>query len=361
MAVRNTGGPPEREPEHGPHRTVDVHAHALIGPVEALVAGEPGLARHREIELRRTGADSQAESAAMVRERLGQLTDVARRLADMTAAGVDVQVVSPVPMHYHYWAGPELAAEVCRVANDGIAELVAAAPDRLTGLGLVPLSHPDLAVAALEHAVLSAGLAGVEMSSYAPRAGGGTVELSDPALDPLWTRAAELGAVIFLHPFGCPLEARLDRWYLSNVVGQPIENAIALSHLIFGGVLDRHPSLTVIAAHGGGYLPTYVGRADHAWHARTDTRGCARPPSDYLRHLYYDSLVHSPAGLRALVATVGADRVLTGSDYPFDMGTPDPLGALTAAALPPADHHAIATANATHLRLTPGIPRHAGP
>jgi aminocarboxymuconate-semialdehyde decarboxylase len=146
------------------------------------------------------------------------------------------------------------------------------------------------------------------------------VELSDERLEPFWARAAELGCIVFLHPFGCTLDERLDRWYLSNSVGQPTENAVALSHLIFSGVLDRHPGRKLIAAHGGGYLPTHIGRADHAWSVRSDA---------------------------------GADRVLLGSDFPFDMGTEDPVGALRSAHLPEADFHAVRGGNAAALlRLT---------
>lgn len=197
---------------------------------------------------------------------------------------------------------------------------------------------------ALEHA-LEQGLSGVEISSHAPGR-----ELSDPAYEPFWSRAEETGALLFLHPFGCTLDERLDRWYLSNVVGQPTENAVALSHLIFSGVLDRHPELKLIVAHGGGYLPTHIGRSDHAWSARSDAgAGCAHLPSSYLRRLYFDSLVHDPHVLRELIRAVGADRVLLGSDFPFDMGTEDPVGALRAARLPDADFHAVRGGNAAAL------------
>jgi aminocarboxymuconate-semialdehyde decarboxylase len=210
----------------------------------------------------------------------------------MDAQGVDIQLVSPSPSHYHYWAESQLAATVCRLANEGTAAHCAKAPDRLHGLGLVPLQHPVLAVELLDHA-LEQGLRGVEISSHAPGR-----ELSDPAYEPLWSRAEETGALLLLHPFGCTLDERLDQWYLSNTVGQPTENAVALSHLIFSGVLDRHPGLKLIAAHGGGYLPTHIGRSDHAWRSRPDTHGCAREPSSYLRRFHYDSLVHDPYVLR---------------------------------------------------------------
>ncbi|MFJ8360867.1 amidohydrolase family protein [Streptomyces sp. NPDC093984] len=331
-----------------PSPTVDVHAHVLLSEVETLVADLPGLEEAKALDARRNGPDALAVSAPMVRERIPRMTDVGVRLAAMDAQGVDVQLVSPSPSHYHYWTDEETAEKLCRLANEATAAHCSAAPDRLRGLGLVPLQHPDQAVAALDHA-LEQGLLGVEISSHAPGR-----ELSDPAYEPFWSRAEETGAILFLHPFGCTLDERLDRWYLSNTVGQPTENAVALSHLIFSGVLDRHPELKLIASHGGGYLPTHIGRSDHAWSTRPDAGGgCAHLPSTYLRRLYFDSLVHDPHVLRALIQAAGADRVLLGSDYPFDMGTEDPVGALRAARLPDADFHAVRGGNATALlRLT---------
>ena len=333
---------------------VDVHAHAIVPEVEMVVAGAPGLEAQRALDLRRYGRESAAVNGPMVAARMGRLTDLGVRLDDMAAAGVDAQVVSPSPSQYHYWADADLARHVWRAANRGVAAIVDAEPLRFNGFGLVPLQHPDLMVEALDDAVGLCGLAGVEISSYAPGPDGGrTVELSDPRLEPFWARAAELGAVVFLHPFGCSLDERLDRFYLSNTVAQPAENAVALSHLIFAGVLDRHPALKVVAAHGGGYLPTYVGRSDHAWHVRPDAHTCAEPPSSYLRRLWFDSLVHTPQALRALVVAVGADRVVLGSDAPFDMGVDDPVARLEAAGLDPADRDRIAGGTAAALGLLP--------
>ncbi|GAA3116208.1 amidohydrolase family protein [Streptomyces rectiviolaceus] len=324
--------------------TVDVHAHVLLPEIEALVDGLPGLADAKALDARRNGPAALQVNGPMVGERIPRLTDPAVRLAAMDAQGVDVQLVSPSPSHYHYWADEETAEKVYRLANEATAAHCSAAPDRLRGLGLVPLQHPEAAVRALEHA-LEQGLSGVEISSHAPGR-----EISDPAYEPLWARADESGAIIFLHPFGCTLDERLDQWYLSNTVGQPAENAVALSHLIFSGVLDRHPGLKIIAAHGGGYLPTHIGRSDHAWTTRSDAgSGCAHLPSSYLKRLYFDSLVHDPYVLRELVRAAGADRVLLGSDFPFDMGVDDPLGALRAARLSDADFDAVRGGNAATL------------
>ncbi|MFF1696376.1 amidohydrolase family protein [Streptomyces sp. NPDC058257] len=324
--------------------TVDVHAHVLLPEVEALVDGLPGLAEAKALDARRNGPAALKVNGPMIGERIARLTDPSVRLAVMDTQGVDVQLVSPSPSHYHYWAEEDTAEKVYRLANEATASHCSAAPDRLRGLGLVPLQHPETAVKALEHA-LAQGLSGIEISSHAPGR-----ELSDPAYESLWAQAEETGAIIFLHPFGCTLDERLDQWYLSNTVGQPAENAVALSHLIFSGVMDRHPGLKIIAAHGGGYLPTHIGRSDHAWTTRSDAgSGCAHLPSSYLKRLHFDSLVHNPYALRELVRAAGADRVLLGSDFPFDMGTEDPVGALRAAALSDTELHAIRGGNAATL------------
>ncbi len=326
--------------------TTDVHAHLLLPALHAEVERrEPQLAAEAAaLDARRNGAASLAVSGPMVGARIPKLTDVNVRLADMDRQGVDRQWVSASPNHFYPWAPEELAVWAARVANRSIAAHVALAPERLTGLGLVPLQHPDRIVECLDDAVVEHGLAGIEISSFA-----GDVELSDERLEPLWARAAELGAVVFLHPFGCTLDERLDRFYLANTVGQPTENAVALSHLIFSGVLDRHPDLTLVVAHGGGYLPTAIGRSDHAWRVRPDARHCAHAPSTYLRKIWFDTVVHDALALRHLIENAGASQVVLGSDYPFDMGLDDPIAFVRGAGLPDEVERRILAGNADAL------------
>ncbi|NQD90521.1 amidohydrolase [Paenarthrobacter sp. CM16] len=343
-------------PASAQQAVIDVHAHVLIPALQQRAAeGDPeGFQALQALEIRRNGPESMAASGAMIKERWQQLTDLDRRLADMDAQGVDVQLVSPSPSHFYYFAGPELAMTLARQANEAVRELVQKAPDRLNGLGLVPLQHPHLMVEALEHAVVDCGLPGVEIGSFAGTPGDPartTVELSDARLEPFWSRAEELGALVFLHPFGCSLDERLDRFYLANTVSQPAENAVALSHLIFSGVLDRHPGLLILAAHGGGYLPTTIGRSDHAWKVRPEARRCAEPPSSYLRRIFFDSLVHNPRELAALLRAAGPSQVLLGSDYPFDMGSEHPVEEVHAAGLAQADTAGILAGNAARLGL----------
>jgi aminocarboxymuconate-semialdehyde decarboxylase len=297
-------------------RTVDMHAHTVTPSVEALIADRPQKKAEADIRLRTLGATSvDHNNKVMLPEAAAALTDLAVRLADMDRMGVDVQVVSPLPTQYYYWADRDLAAQIVRLQNEHVAGICAQHPSRLSGLGTLAMQYPDLAVSQLDHAVRTLGLRGVQISTAVNER-----ELSDPTLEPVWARAAELGCLIFVHPMGCSLGERLALSYLSNIVGQPVETAVALSHLIFGGVFDRHPGLKLCAAHGGGYLPTYVGRADHGYHSRPDAHTMAYAPSEYLKRIWFDCLVHSPRAVRALIDAVGVSQVVVGTDYPFDMG-----------------------------------------
>jgi len=328
-------------PQPGP--VIDAHGHLLVPAVGPLVADHPAEAADAAAERASFSAASMAVNQAQIQRAWPQLTDVGRRLADLAEMGVDVQVVGPMPMH-RYWAEPDLAARLAAVTNEAVAAHCADSEGRLVGLGTIPLQHPDLAVRVLERAMGELGLAGVSVSTNVDGR-----ELADMAFDPVWEAAAGLGAVIFIHPWGCSLGSRLSTNYLGNTFGQPAETALALSRLIFDGTLDRHPGLKLLAAHGGGFLPTYVGRSDHAWESRPDARGCARRPSEYLRLIWYDALVYTPRALRHLVDAVGADKVVLGTDYPFDMGVTDPVARAMAAGLPGADLIAILGGNAASL------------
>jgi aminocarboxymuconate-semialdehyde decarboxylase len=176
-------------------------------------------------------------------------------------------------------------------------------------------------------------------------------EISDPAFAPFWAKAEELGAVVLIHPNGFTEAKRLSRFYFNNVIGNPLETTIALHYLIFDGVLERHPDLKIIAVHGGGYLGGYSGRIDHAWDARSDARGdLPQPPTSYLKKIYFDTVVFTPGQLHGLVETFGADHVLMGTDYPYDMAEYDPLGHLAGTpSLDDAARAAIAGGNAKKL------------
>jgi len=171
------------------------------------------------------------------------------------------------------------------------------------------------------------GLRGVEISSAV-----NGLELSDERFDRFWSKAEELGCLVFIHPLGTSLGERVNRHYLGNIIGQPIETTIALSHLIFGGVLDRYPRLRICAAHGGGYLPSYIGRSDHGFAVRPEAAKIQHKPSEYLKRIYFDSLVYTAEGLRHLIEEVGVTQIMLGTDYPFDMGAYDPHAHVSAVA-----------------------------
>ncbi|MFL5054411.1 MAG: amidohydrolase family protein, partial [Microvirga sp.] len=175
-------------------------------------------------------------------------------------------------------------------------------------------------------------------------------ELSDPAFAPFWARAEALGALVVIHPNGFTHAERLRRFYFNNVIGNPLETTIALHYLIFDGVLERHPDLKILAVHGGGYLGAYWGRIDHAWGTRSDCRAdLPNPPTSYLRKVYFDTVVFTPGQLRALVDTFGADHVLMGTDYPFDMMDSDPVGHVMSAGVDDATAAKIVGGNAKRL------------
>jgi len=314
-----------------PLLTIDIHAHAMFPEVEKRTAGRPERAGDADYRVRTMGQETvDYNREVMIPASFPAMTQRTKRLADMDVMGVDIQLVSPSPNQYHYWAPDDLAAELVTIQNEGLAELCAGAPDRLIGLGMVALQHPLLAAEQLRHAVKTLGFKGVEISSTIAGA-----ELSDRKFDPFWAAAEELGAIVFIHPMGCSLDERLAPAYLSNHVGQPVEHAVALSHLIFGGVLDRHQGLKIVAAHGGGYLPAHLGRADHAWAQRRDAHTCRHKPSSYLPRLHFDSLVFEAKDLALLIERAGIGNVVIGTDYPFDMGHYDIHGLI--AALPGLD------------------------
>ncbi len=349
MSLHGCGGcggpePPLRRPAAGPP-AVDVHCHVLVPAVEERAAGHPGFAAARAAALHEIGGASAAYNAAMIDDLLPRLTDADQRLRDMDAMGVGIQVLSPSPTQYHAWAPPDLAVELVALQNEAIAALCARRPDRFVGLGAVALQHPDLAADQLRRGMVDYGFRGVEIPSR-----GGPLELSDHRLALFWAAAEEAGALLLLHAASSTLGERGTSFYLSNIVGQPLETTLALSHLMFGGVLDRFPDLKLCLVHGGGFLPHYVGRFDHGHRARPETGAMAQSPSAYLRRLHVETLLFEPADVARLVARFGIERVMVGTDYPFDMGHYDLHGLI--AAVPGLDEGgraAILSGNASRL------------
>ncbi len=249
--------------------------------------------------------------------------DLDRRRREMDRQGVEVHALSlTFPMVY--WADGDLGLHLARTVNDAMAEAHRAFPTRFVGLATLPLQDPKRAVAELERAARLPGIRGVYLGTNVDDR-----ELSDPAFLPVWERIQALRLPVFLHPLNVVGARRLAPYYLGNLLGNPFDTAVAAAHLVFGGVLDRFPRLTVCLPHAGGALPYLVGRLDRGRRVRRELAHVRRPPSAYLRRFTYDTLSHSPAALRYLIDLVGADRVMLGSDYCFDMGYERPVQVVT--------------------------------
>ena len=266
-----------------------------------------------------------------------------RRIEDMDRLGIDRQALSPPPVMFCYWADARANAAFARLQNENVAAVAARYPARFTGMATVPLQDVDLAVKELRHCRERLGLKAVEIGTFP-----GSRDFDDPALIPFFEACAGLDVAIFVHPAN-PLigQDRLTKYYFPLIVGNPLETALAISKLIFGGVLERLPALRICFAHGGGAFPFTLARLDHGWKVRAEgPAAIPKPPREYARRLYFDSLTLSAANLRFIVEQFGAERVVIGSDYPFDMGADDPVGALAEANLPPAAREQIESAAA---------------
>jgi predicted TIM-barrel fold metal-dependent hydrolase len=278
--------------------TVDTHSHCYF---------------HETINLMGEGADKVLPQVKGVPE---HFIVIEQRLKEMDAMAIDMEVLSINP----FWYGKDrdTAAAIVKLQNEKLAELCASRPDRFAAFASLSLQFPDLAVQQLETAIKKQGLRGAAI--------GGSVlgeDFADPKFHPVWAKAEELGAVLFIHPQSTPDLAKRFKGngYLSNTIGNPLDTTIALQHLIFEGTLDRFPGLKILAAHGGGYLGSYAARSDHA--CFVSPQNCnpnitlKRKPSEYLNQLYFDALVFTPEALRHLVAQVGASQIVLGTDHPI--------------------------------------------
>jgi aminocarboxymuconate-semialdehyde decarboxylase len=302
--------------------TIDIHSHVAIAEAAALV--KPHLDPATVPLTHFADAATRALNQKQEKDIRARITGQDERLADMDAMGLDMQLILPPPNQCTYTVPVEIGVKAARMINDGLAEYVARKPDRFVALGTVPLNDGAEAAKELERAVRTLGLKGAEILTNV-----GGRELSDPAFAPFWQKAEELGAFVIIHPNGFTEGRRLTRFYFNNVIGNPLDTTIALHYLIFDGVLERHPNLKILAVHGGGYLPAYSGRIDHAWGARSDAHGdLPQPPSTYLKKVHVDSVVFTPHQLIELVRLFGAEHVVMGTDYPFDMAEFDPIGHL---------------------------------
>ena len=322
---------------------IDVHTHVAFPEI---------LSRARAIKLRGSGPgkrdwvpqESRREHARQAQDAQDKLTDARARLADMDAMGVDIQVVSmnlPTPC---YWASADVGAKIARACNDWMAEFVHAVPDRFVGIGVVPLQDAREPPRELEH-IKRLGLRGVTIPSNVRNR-----DLGEPALRPFWAAAEAFKLPVMVHPRGFTHDERLQKFFLWNTVGQPLEEALAMASLIHEGVLDAHPDAKILICHGGGYLPFYSGRGDKAFESRPETCTHIRQkPSAYMPKFFYDSVIFDQDMLRRLVHKVGADRIMMGSDYPRGEIETEPVGFVSTAGLSDQDRDKILGRNALAL------------
>jgi aminocarboxymuconate-semialdehyde decarboxylase len=298
---------------------VDIHCHVINPAVDEMV--KHLASPDREPAAKFANALTRQTNKQQNQNIWACLTTVDERLRDMDKMGVDVQAISTSPAQLMYWLDPELGAKTARAVNGNIASIVAQHPDRFVGLAHVPLQSEDAAVAELERCIKTLGFRGVEIGTNVVGK-----EVSR-GLDKFWAKVQELDVLVFMHPNGFTGGERLADHYFINVIGNPLDTTVAVGHLVFDGVLERFPKLKIVLAHGGGYLGHYPARMDHVWGARADARTVLKTkPRRSLAKLYFDTIVFDREQLKHLVNLWGADHILVGTDYPYDMGWYDPRG-----------------------------------
>jgi len=301
------------------HLCIDVHCHVHYPLADEMV--KDVFRREDEPAMRFTNDLSRATNKKQAENVFVCLTSVEQRLRDMDKMGVDVQAISCSPFQFMYSLDPEIGRKTARAINENLAEIVRKHPSRFVALADVPLQAPDAAAEELEYCVKRLGFRGWRSARTSPAG------KSRGIATPSGQRCQELDVMVFIHPNGFTGGERLADHYFINIIGNPLDSTVAIGHLVFDGILEKFPRLKVVSAHGGGYVSHYPARMDHAWGARIDPRTVLkRKPRQSLAKLYFDTIVFDREQLRHLVNLWGADHIVVGTDYPYDMGWYDPRG-----------------------------------
>ncbi len=295
---------------------IDLHTH-ILPPSWPDLQKRYGYGGFVQLEHHGPGCARLLIDGKLFRDIADNCWDPERRLADCRETGVDVQVLSTVPVMFSYWARPEHTHDLARLLNDHLAEVVARYPRRFVALGTLPMQAPDLAILELNRCVKKLGFPGVQIGSHV-----NGWNLNHPNLLPIFQRAEQLGAAVFVHPWDMAGKDRMQEYWLNWLVGMPAETCLAICSLIFGGVLERLPKLRVCFAHGGGSFPGTLGRIEQGFKMRPDLVAVdnAKNPREYLKRIFVDSLVHDADALRLLLKQFGPERIALGTDYPFPLG-----------------------------------------
>ena len=325
---------------------IDIHTHFI--PPEFVGDARAGRALDRITIEHRDGAEWLAHPQGYRYPLSPEFFDVQAKHREMDRLGIDRAVLSLTPTLFFYWLEAAAAREFCQQANSSMAAFVAQS-DRLDGLAVVPLQDPDAATTELHRAVTEIGLRGVEIGTTME-----DVPLDDRRFDGFFDAAEALDVPVMLHPYYVGVRKQLADFYMTNLTGNPLETCIAASRLILSGFFDRHPRLKVVLVHSGGFMPFQIGRLDHGFRVRPETKAAiSSPPSGYLRRFWYDTITHASTPLKFLIELAGKDRVVLGTDLPFDMADVRFQHYFSQAGLAPDVLSAVTTDNAIELfRLT---------
>ena len=300
-------------------KAIDVHAHIILEKVEGVREEYRDFVPH--VVRDSDGREFQSVKGRprrLITEQYGHFYNPERRIRDMDDSDVDIQALSIIPSVFQYELNCEIGIGVSRAWNDLIVEVVKAYPDRFVGLATVPLQDPQAAANELERAMKQLKMKGAEIGTSV-----NGKNLDAPELWPFYKKAQELNAFIFVHPINVPGAEQMEKYHLGNLIGNPSATSLAIASLIFGGVLEKFPRLKLCFAHAGGFVPYQRGRFEHGYQVRSECKEkISKPPSEYFKLLYFDTIMHYGPALTYLIKSVGSDRVLLGSDYPFDMGDP---------------------------------------
>lgn len=324
---------------------IDVHAH-YVPPDSLKLAGDIGRPRGLKLETNERGRSVVTRDGKPYLIQLkAEFSDLDLRLSIMDQQGVDMQALAPAGSYFFYWMPAADALEYARWLNDQIAQAVTKHPRRFVGLASVPMQDGAVAAKELDRAVTELGLRGVEIASNINGR-----YLDDPDFNPFWEAAQALDALIFVHPNHVVGAERMKDYNLANLIGNPTDTSLSVAKLIFAGVLDRFPRLKFLLAHAGGFLPYTWGRLDRGYRIQDSSISkISQAPSEYLKRLYFDTITHSQMAVEYLVQNFGADHVLLGSDYPYDMGDPEPVQSLRAARIDDEQMKQVTGANACKL------------
>jgi len=321
----------------------DLHNHVIPqGVIDAVLADPDNF---------NTRIEGEGDNRRVVRKEnsfplVPEYYDADAKVEAMERKGIDISVISAAPPTFYYWTKPEIGRRMARLANDGIAAMVARRPDRLRGMATLPMQDVEASIEELERAVREHGFRAVEIQAAV-----NDRQIADPYYRPLLRAAEKLGVFMFIHPNWWCTDMGLDRYYLINMIGNPLETTIFTANMMFSGALDEVPKLRFLLAHGGGYVPYQIGRFRHGHSVRPEARALSTTsPIDHFQRFYYDCLTHNPQSTRHLIDSVGADHCVLGTDSPFDMGDEAPVDNLDRVPrLTPAEREQICCATAMTL------------